>query len=64
MSVTKLITATAALATALSITSSAFALNPQPEPPGVPAVVDSAKRFAKIKQIKLPPDPCKAKYCR
>ena len=54
----------AALPTALSFTSSAFALNPQPEPPGIPAVVDGARKFAKFKQIKLPPDPCKLHYCR
>ncbi len=64
MSATKLIYAATTLATALSFTSSAFALNPQPEPPGITTVVDGARRFAKIKQIKLPPDPCKAKYCR
>jgi hypothetical protein len=64
MSAAKLIYAAAALATALSLTSSAFALNPQPEPPGIAAVVDGARKFAKIKQIKLPPDPCKLHYCR
>jgi hypothetical protein len=64
MSATKLIYVAAALATALPFTSSAFALNPQPEPPGIPAVVDGARKFAKFKQIKLPPDPCKLHYCR
>ena len=64
MSATKLIYVAATLATALSFTSSAFALNPQPEPPGIPAVVDGARKFAKFKQIKLPPDPCKLHYCR
>ena len=62
--ITKLIHVVAALATALSFTGSAFALNPQPEPPGIPAVVDAARKFAKIRQIKLPPDPCKLHYCR
>jgi hypothetical protein len=62
--ISKLIYAAAALAAALSFTSSAFAINPQPEPPGIPAVVDSARKLAKMKQIKLPPDPCKLHYCR
>jgi hypothetical protein len=64
MSATKLIYAAAALAAALSFTSSAFALNPQPEPPNIPAVVDGPKKPAKIKVIKLRPSPCKENDCR
>jgi hypothetical protein len=64
MSATKLIYAAAALATALSFTSSAFALNPQPEPPNIPAVSDGPRKSVKIRQIKLPPSPCKENYCR
>ena len=63
MSVTKLIYAAAALATGLSFTSTAFALNPQPEPPNIPAVSDGPRKIVKVKQIKLPPSPCKTE-CR
>ena len=65
MSALKILYATAALAAGLSFAGTAFALNPQPEPPGMPALADGGRKPTKAKQIKLPPDPCKsARVCR
>ena len=74
MSALKIIYAAAALAIGLSFAGTAFALNPQPEPPNKLAITDWTqksllksliwKQIYEVKQIKLPPDPCKsARVC-
>ena len=78
MQALKILYAAAALATGLSFAGTAFALNPQPEPPNKLAITDWTQKslqksltwkqineINQLNQAKLPPTPCKsARVCR